>query len=165
MAVTHEVMSEPADDGRLNDTDQAILELLQDGRETTGSLSDNLDKHPQTIRDRLKWLREWGYVRYYHDSTGLHESTDAVESEEGTTLSIDDDMNQMDRWILEFFHQHQWATPNLIRARYNDEQDSEDDRVTRQWVSSRMKGLQEGGYIEKVHANSDEYQLVDGPRD
>lgn len=66
-------MQEPADDGRLNDTDKQILELLRDGRETTGSLADQLDKHPQTVRDRLKWLREWGYVCYHHENTGLHE--------------------------------------------------------------------------------------------
>lgn len=69
-------MQEPADDGRLNDTDEKILKLLREGRETTGSLADQLGKHPQTIRDRLKWLREWGYVRYHHENTGLHELGD-----------------------------------------------------------------------------------------
>lgn len=66
-------MAEPDDDDRLNDTDRQIIDLLRDGRETTGSLADQLDKHPQTIRDRLKWLREWDYVEYHHDPTGLHE--------------------------------------------------------------------------------------------
>jgi len=66
-------MQEPTDSDRLNDTDKQILELLRDGRETTGSLADQLEKHPQTVRDRLKWLREWGYVRYHHENTGLHE--------------------------------------------------------------------------------------------
>lgn len=61
------------EDDRLNTTDQAIISRLRDGRETTGSLADQLEKHPQTIRDRLKWLREWGYVRYHHEPTGLHE--------------------------------------------------------------------------------------------
>lgn len=61
------------DDDRLTPTDRGIMELLEAGRETTGSLAENLDKHPQTIRDRLAWLREWGYVRRYHESTGLHE--------------------------------------------------------------------------------------------
>lgn len=66
-------MGDYEDDDRLNDTDRQVLSLLEDGRETTKSLADALEKHPQTIRDRLKWLREWGYVRYYHESTGLHE--------------------------------------------------------------------------------------------
>lgn len=66
-------MEEWRDDERLNDTDEAILELLEDGRETTGSLAEALDKHPQTIRDRLRWLREWDYVRYHHEDTGLHD--------------------------------------------------------------------------------------------
>lgn len=66
-------MQEPDGDGRLNDTDEAIVEILVEGRETTGSLAEQLGKHPQTIRDRLRWLREWGYVRYHHEATGLHE--------------------------------------------------------------------------------------------
>lgn len=69
-------MSETDEDERLNETDRAILKLLRDGRETTGSLADNLDKHPQTIRDRLRWLREWDRVRYYHEPTALHELAD-----------------------------------------------------------------------------------------
>lgn len=64
------------DDDRLNETDRGILQQLEEGRETTGSLADALDRHPQTIRDRLQWLREWGYVRYYHEATGLHETAD-----------------------------------------------------------------------------------------
>ena len=66
-------MGDPDGDERLNDTDRNIVALLSQGRETTGSLAEELDKHPQTIRDRLRWLREWGYVRYHHDPTGLHE--------------------------------------------------------------------------------------------
>lgn len=78
MAETHELMEasdgkDPQADRRLNDTDIAIIKRLQDGRETTKSLADQLDKHPQTIRDRLAWLKEWGYVRTYHETTGLHE--------------------------------------------------------------------------------------------
>lgn len=73
MSVHVATMADWRDDDRLNDTDRAILELLEQGRETTGSLADELEKHPQTVRDRLRWLREWGYVRYYHEPTGLHD--------------------------------------------------------------------------------------------
>lgn len=69
-------MGQWRDDEQLNDTDREILELLEDGRETTGSLADQLGKHPQTVRDRLRWLREWGYVRYHHEDTGLHDLDD-----------------------------------------------------------------------------------------
>lgn len=61
------------DDDRLNDTDRDIVALLMEGRETTGSLARQIGKHPQTIRDRLKWLREWGYIQYHDEPTGLHE--------------------------------------------------------------------------------------------
>lgn len=74
-------MADFEDDDRLNDTDRKILSLLESGRETTKSLADGLDRHPQTIRDRLAWLRQWGYVRYYHESTGLHELDDEEESD------------------------------------------------------------------------------------
>lgn len=67
---------ETIDDDRLNETDQKILRALQEGRETTGSLADRIDRHPQTIRERLQWLREWDYVQYYHEPTALHKFTD-----------------------------------------------------------------------------------------
>lgn len=73
MSATYSLMGDPEGDDRLNDTDRAIVALLAEGRETTGSLAEELDKHPQTVRDRLRWLREWGYVRYHHESTGLHQ--------------------------------------------------------------------------------------------
>lgn len=66
-------MAEWRDDERLNETDVAILDQLEKGRETTGSLARQLEKHPQTVRDRLRWLREWDYVRYHDEKTGLHE--------------------------------------------------------------------------------------------
>lgn len=76
MSVHVATMEDWRDDDRLTDTDREILGVLEDGRETTKSLADQLGKHPQTIRDRLKWLREWDYVRYHHEPTGLHEAAD-----------------------------------------------------------------------------------------
>lgn len=73
MSATYSLMRDPEGDDRLNATDRKIVALLAEGRETTKSLADELGKHPQTIRDRLRWLREWGYVRYHHEPTGLHE--------------------------------------------------------------------------------------------
>lgn len=74
-----ELVTDPEDDDRLNDTDRAIIEVLKEGRETTGSLAERLEKHPQTIRDRLRWLREWDYVKYHHEDTGLHKLKDREE--------------------------------------------------------------------------------------
>lgn len=61
------------DDDRLNETDRMIIKALREGRETTGSLADRIDRHPQTVRDRLRWLRAWDYVRYHHEPTAMHE--------------------------------------------------------------------------------------------
>lgn len=66
-------------DDRLNDTDRSILVLLDKEQETTGSLADKIGKNPQYIRERLRWLREWGYVRYEHQPTGLHTVTEPEE--------------------------------------------------------------------------------------
>jgi predicted ArsR family transcriptional regulator len=72
-SVSIDPMADWRDDDRLNPTDRGILELLEEGRETTGSLARQLDRHPQTVRDRLGWLREWEYIRYHDEETGLHE--------------------------------------------------------------------------------------------
>jgi DNA-binding Lrp family transcriptional regulator len=72
-----------------------------------------------------------------------------------------DDLNDMDRWILDFLSKHEWATPNFMLAFYTDDH----DHVSRQWVSSRIKRLGENGHVQGVHPNADEYQLVDDPRD
>jgi hypothetical protein len=66
-------MPDPEEDERLNPTDRKIVERLRDGRENRGSLADSIDKDPEYIGERLKWLREWDYVRYYHERTGLYE--------------------------------------------------------------------------------------------
>ncbi len=65
-------MDAPSD---LNDTDKKILILLSDGRETRGSLADQIDKHENYIGERLKWLRAYGLVSYHHQETGLYKLT------------------------------------------------------------------------------------------
>lgn len=66
-------MDTPSD---LNDTDREILILLSEGRETRGSLADQIDKHENYIGERLKWLRAYDLVSYHHKETGLYEMTD-----------------------------------------------------------------------------------------
>lgn len=73
MSAQPPVMETPAD---LNETDRAVLELLREGRETRGSLSDQLDKHGNYVGERLKWLRVTGLVRYHHEETALFEITE-----------------------------------------------------------------------------------------
>jgi len=60
----------------LNDTDRELLDLLADGRHTTGSLADATEKTTNYVRDRLKLMRLNGWVRYYHQPTALHELVD-----------------------------------------------------------------------------------------
>lgn len=74
-------------------------------------------------------------------------------------------LNEIDRWLLDFLEEHEWATPNLMRQYYNDEQHDPDDKVSRQWVSKRLSRMAEHKHLEKVHARADEYQLVDDPRE
>lgn len=66
-------METPSD---LNDTDKEILTLLSTGRETRGSLADQINKHENYIGERLKWLRTYSLVNYHHKETGLYEITD-----------------------------------------------------------------------------------------
>lgn len=66
-------MESPSD---LNDTDKEILTLLSKGRETRGSLANQINKHENYIGERLKWLRAYNLVSYHHKETGLYEVTD-----------------------------------------------------------------------------------------
>jgi len=59
----------------LNETDRAVLSLLSDGRETRGSLADQLEKHENYVGERLKWMRVTGLVQYHHEETALYEIT------------------------------------------------------------------------------------------
>lgn len=78
---------------------------------------------------------------------------------EGMALGPDQ-LNDLDRWILDFLNQHEWATPNLLRAVHADE---ETER-SRQWFSDRLTRLEEHGHIEKVHPDTAERRLVSDPR-
>jgi hypothetical protein len=78
------------------------------------------------------------------------------------TVLSHDQLNDMDRWILDFLDEHEWATPNLLKQMYNDEQD--DSGVSRQWVSDRLLRLEEHQHVTKVHPNAAERFLVDDPR-
>lgn len=60
----------------LNPSDERILDLLANGRETTGSLADQIGRHENYIGNRVKRLREHGYVEYHHEPTALHEFVD-----------------------------------------------------------------------------------------
>ena len=71
MSATVIPMENPEED--LNETDEGILDLLSEGRETTGSMAEQLGKHPNYVRERLKWLRIHGLVKYHHEPTALHE--------------------------------------------------------------------------------------------
>jgi hypothetical protein len=58
----------------LTDVDRDILDLLKEGRETTGSLVDELGYHRNHVTNRLQWLHKgWGAVDYYHERTALWE--------------------------------------------------------------------------------------------
>lgn len=73
----------------------------------------------------------------------------------------DDDLNDMDEWLLSFLADHEWASPNLLRQMYNDDHDD----VSRQWVSGRLTRLREHSHIERVHSDASEVRLVDDPRE
>lgn len=71
-------------------------------------------------------------------------------------------LNEIDEWILDFLQRHEWATPNLIRLSHGD---STDDLKSRQWISDRIRRLEEHGHLETVHDGAAERRLVDDPRD
>lgn len=73
------------------------------------------------------------------------------------------DLNSIDRWILDYLSEHEWATPNLMLKFYNDDRD-EDEKVGRQWISQRIGMLTKLGYLRRVHPDAYTYELVVDPR-
>lgn len=57
----------------LTEADDAILDLLAEGRCTVGYLTDETDYSRQHIHNRLNVLKAAEYVRKIHDPTGLYE--------------------------------------------------------------------------------------------
>jgi hypothetical protein len=72
-------------------------------------------------------------------------------------------LNAMDEWILDYMNEHKRATPNLLLRTYNDEH--EDDRISRQWISSRINRLAEHRHLRRVHPDDSTYEFVSDPRE
>lgn len=59
---------------QLTPTDEAILEMLRDGRVTAPFVAEEQEKSLEYVRSRLVRLMEHGHVERVHD--GLYELTD-----------------------------------------------------------------------------------------
>jgi len=71
-----------------------------------------------------------------------------------------EELNAVDRWILNFLTEHEWATVQLMRAFYqHDEGD-----ISRQWLATRVSRLREHGHLAKVRETAT-YELVNDPRE
>jgi hypothetical protein len=74
-------------------------------------------------------------------------------------------LNAMDQWILDYMGEHKRAPPNLLLRTYNDEQDEEEDTISRQWISSRINRLAEHNHLRRVHPDDSTYEFVSDPRE
>lgn len=72
-----------------------------------------------------------------------------------------DQLNALDRWILDFLANHEVASPQRLRAYYNDEME---DPVSRTWMSKRLSRLREHGCITQDHPDTPDYTLHYDPR-
>lgn len=82
----------------------------------------------------------------------------AADSEQMTLAP--NQLNELDRWILDFLADHEWASVSLLRAFHvKDEGD-----VSRQWMSTRVSRLREHGHVRRVLETAT-YELADDPRD
>lgn len=73
-----------------------------------------------------------------------------------------DQLNDVDHFILGFLQTHEYATPNLIRVAHAKETG---DEKSRQWISDRIRRLEEHGHIARVHPDVAERYLVIDPRE
>ena len=69
-------------------------------------------------------------------------------------------LNDVDRWILDFLSEHEWATVNLLLAFYTEDEGG----ISRQWMANRVSRLTEHGHLQKV-LDTRTYELVDDPRE
>jgi hypothetical protein len=74
-----------------------------------------------------------------------------------------DQLNALDEWILDYLGAHEWASPNHLRVKHGAAHD--DERKSRQWISDRVRRLEEHNHIERVHPDVADRQLVSDPRD
>jgi len=63
----------PMDESDLRPADEAILDVLQEGRATKGMLVDESGYSRNTVYNRLEVLEAAGHVRVVHESTRLFE--------------------------------------------------------------------------------------------
>ena len=59
---------------RLNDTDKAVLEILEEGRNVPSNIANRLDFTRQYVQRRLQRLEEHGHVR--NIGSGVYEIVD-----------------------------------------------------------------------------------------
>ena len=57
----------------LTDTDEAILDILSEGRATQGYMVDETGESRQKLYSRLNILVATGHVKRVHDTTALYE--------------------------------------------------------------------------------------------
>jgi hypothetical protein len=69
-------------------------------------------------------------------------------------------LNDVDRWILDFLGEHEWASVQLLRAFYLEDE----GEISRQWMSERVGRLREHEHLERVLETST-YRLVEDPRE
>lgn len=79
-------------------------------------------------------------------------------------------LNEPDRWILDYLSDEGRATPNLLRLRYSEAKADNDDEedielMSRQWISNRVRRLAEHGHITRVHPDDSTYEFVSDPRE
>ena len=59
---------------QLNDTDKAVLEILDEGRNAPSNIAEQLDFTRQYVQQRLRRLEEHGHVR--NIGSGVYEIVD-----------------------------------------------------------------------------------------
>lgn len=58
---------------KITESTEEVLDVLNEGRATTGYLVERTDRSKSTIHNQLNQLRAGGYVRNVHEPTGLYE--------------------------------------------------------------------------------------------
>jgi hypothetical protein len=115
------------------------------------------DRSNNDLKNLIPLCRDCHSFVHRQDATGQAalDLLEDFEPRDGPTLI------ELDEWILDFLGKHEYATPNLLLAKYRER----GKEASRNWIADRVTRLEEHGHIGRVHPDTAERKLVSDPRE
>lgn len=133
----------------------AIVEVLRDGRATTGYLADETAYSSAHLNTQLRILRATDTIHTVHEPTALHELSDSsLGPATPITVALDDTLSAAETAIVEVLRNGRATTGSLIDA----------IDYSRSHINTHLRLLLAKEIIVKVHPPTALYELTDTAR-